>query len=518
MAGRHHYTHAGFAAMKEGLARALIDMRLRATDVFEGDTAVLYGSPGEGWTGLSSDGTFRYRLPPVPGRSGATGELPVAFNADNNEPYPPSVIDVHEVMYKPWFDRVDAAFEGWDELPDERDFWARSKSLSHGGYHLRQQRYTAEVNVDVGPLNETLRISLDEIDNLLNRGDSNGRAIEAFRTGYVLPLPGLLAQQHTLLVALSQLIRAEGDIWHEARTKVMEIGEGATNSASVEEGDNGATRTVLSVIGIVAGVAANMPGPQAIPAALLSGGIALIDELWPGEEEAQDPVPREFAAETPEGVLDRVVDALNTLNGQIDHEETAVTNLAVRLEDASRKRSTISAADDDPETPVKYNIFFDLPSPVILQETDKVDLAINPDTLGYVANDHLPTVANALANTAAQVDHVELAQHAWTRPHFIGSGGTGPYTKCEDLRQRVIDVLTNTGGEVVAASDHLLLARGLIVRSDDAAQQALDAHAREVAEQGLPKPRVTDAPDPVPSTELPTAPDQQDPSERLVPR
>ena len=141
MTEREYYTPAGFEAMKNRLSKAAIEKWItrRAFDAV-GATAYLSRTADGGYefaldhgTGLGMDTMppqekAKYVVhvwPPI----GPEHAGPRQTMRDLNGEWLPEQTDVWATYYQPWFERVDTAFEGWDQLPDERDFNDAARNL-----------------------------------------------------------------------------------------------------------------------------------------------------------------------------------------------------------------------------------------------------------------------------------------------------------------------------------------------------------------------------------------------------
>ena len=91
-------------------------------------------------------------------------------------------------------------------------------------------------------------------------------------------------------------------------------------------------------------------------------------------------------------------------------------------------------------------------------------------------------IAGTLEQAAGNVEERNPSPSMWLRPGFIGFTQQGPYDAWKSLLDRVPWLLHDTAGEVRAAGEHLVLAMNLLDNADAASQEALDKHARDVAD------------------------------------
>lgn len=502
MSERQPYTQAGFATMKEQLARALIEKWFyTAEDLIPNVTTAVGGSADAGFTvtNVSSAGplTQIYHFPPVPAiGAGGTGEVHILHVGNQVAPEP--VEDVWAVRYKPWFDAVDEIFQDWDGLPDEGPFHRLGAALETAGNPIRFDIADIYDKNAPGGEDATLTLAIDDMVAKLASG-YGGFTVATFYDTYVLPLRILLAQQYWLTAVLAATAKAEGDLLHRARATVMEIGHQATEAARHRDG-GGDFRTNLTLLGILAGIVGNLAGapPAKVGGTLVAAGITAVDAFLP-KDEKPDPVPKEFAGATAQEIADRVWDALRELNSQIVDEELASYKLCEGAADATYNRSSV--------TKDHATIYFNLPPPVaLLQEDEATKIApldVNLADLRRVANDRIPSVTGALTKAATDVDIAAADSHKdrdpWDRPGWIGFTRTGPEEQWTAMLRQTAFVLKDTAEELGAAGRHLALAADVLERSDESARNALAKHTNDVEGIAEPDPERPRADTPAPT-------------------
>jgi len=428
---RENYTAAGFKAMKEKLAKAAIDRAVPELAYAERNPTYFVGSHEEGYDYSYSEPGFQgYRLPPVD--PAHAGPRPITVDYDGNF-RPEPVQDVWAEVYQPWFAAIDEVFEGWDELPDERDFYRLADQLRGARAPLGPlaPKIGAVDSHDFDVLHSELGIQGDSpLDPAPSRAPRS-RAIDIFRDHYAIPLQPVVGQQNWLIDVLANQLDAEGEMWHRARRLVMEIGSQAEIALSPKEFD---VLALIDLLGVVNAAIGLLPDPRLelaskVVGVALDGVEALIKALEekPPPEEAK--IEQILSGATVQDVISRLGSALAELNSQIGEEELAVFTLCDDAVDTTYEPSRVS--------PGSYHVTFNLPAPELLTETDTTDFelpsvyTIDVDTAGIKrAAGVMPSIAGTLEKAAGDVEAVHAGPSIWMRPAFIGHT-QGPLRRVE---------------------------------------------------------------------------------------
>ncbi len=517
MTEREHYTRAGFEAMKDRLSRAAIEKGItrQAFDAV-GATAYLARTAEGGYefaldhgTGLEVDlmppqERAKYVVhvwPPI----GPEHAGPRQTMRDLNGEWLPEQTDVWATHYQPWFERVDAAFEGWDQLPDERDFHDAARNFEGASDFIKldpKALPSLSGNDDV----VALLGALDAI--FAGPDDMNGKTVSAFRANYQGKLDLLVAQQYWIAQMLTAKLQATGDMWREARQNVMEIGKEAAESMGDPFGrfdpapDPRVARAQLTAVGKFADDIGYLKIPfVSNTAQAVAIGVMVYDELAPPPVYTQ--VEEIFNGTTPENVMDNIFNALSKLDRQIVDEENAVGTWARGIADKTYERST------------PKRVGFNLGPPQLITDSSaehiEDELRIKPTWMRYgagllsggVAGTEAPNFSEGYYGPSVD-DPVGLADHldltsvnlaaavpsaaAWQRPAHIGVNGIGPREAWTALLDRLVDLLKDTSNELTAAGEHLVLAADAIEGVDKNSQDALEKHVADVADVAAPEP------------------------------
>ena len=494
---RENYTAAGFEAMKEKLAKAAIDRAVYEMVYKPRNPNYFVGNPEEGYRYSYFEPGFEgYRLPPID--PAHAGPRPITVDYDGNF-RPEPVQDVWAEIYGPWFTAIDEVFEGWDELPDERDFHELADRLRSARAPLAP--LAPKVGAADSPDFDDLHFELGiKGDNPLDPAPSTkpqSAAVKIFRDTYAIPLQPAIAQQNWLIDVLAAQLDAEGETWHRARRLVMEIGYQA-KLAFDPEGAEVIVFALLDLLGGLNNAISLIPDPRIelttkVVGVTLDGIEAFIkamDEKPPPEEAKIEQI---LSGATTQDVTSKLRSALTELNSQILEEELAVFTMCDDTVAATYEPSRLS--------PGSYHLTFNLPAPELLTETDTTDFelpsvyTIDVDTAGIKrAAGVMPSIAGTLEKTAGDVEAVHAGPSIWMRPAFIGHTQQGPYDAWKRLLDRFPWLLHDTAGELRAAGEHLVLAMNALENSDAASQEALAKHARDVADVAAPDPGQSSTP------------------------
>jgi hypothetical protein len=498
--GRESYTRAGLDAMKDRLARAAIeryityqayssvegppDLRIDAEDNYEfslDHTIAQHDLPEPELAKL-----VHHVWPPI-GPEHA-GSRPTQRNL-LGEWVPGSERDIWAEVYKPWFDRIDEVFEPWESLPDERTFEARAEALRNATYPIRldlKSIASAEIEEHssdwgnpglVGAIGN-LKLAVHDPEQ-----EQRGYLVSTFKGNYADPLYVLIGQQYFLAQNLAAQLEIEARLWHRARATVMEIGHNAAVAMEPFGQESREEVSALELIGMASTVIGILASgtPVAWAAHVVGYGI----HLYQGYLKLNPPPPPTSVEAvlngySPEECMNLVDEALRTLNRQLTDEELVIHGLAEALVDATYLTST------------RHDIYYNLAPPELLAETD-ADRIANPGVVAdfgrlRTAAFHVQEVAGYLDQAAGDIEPTDPGVTAWTRDASIGFTDKGPYDTWKNLHERTLWVLRDTASELRAAGEHLALAVDALERSDTESREALEAHARAVADVAAPDP------------------------------
>ena len=508
---RHSYTPEGFAEMKWELTKACIDRAIKDAVFATGPDRCFHGSPDSGyWFALDHargvphqpdlvpedlrPAMGHYRLPAITrGRASVEPAVLGDYLGDPTQTFDPWGAGGGEGfhpqgLYATWADGVDQVFESWDQMPDERDFWAAATALREAVDPLSEPTKRGGTLFDL-EWNLGIPSATYDPGSAGPPAPMQGQVIEVLTHYYVIPLGGTLVQQHWLGTLAAAELEGLGNMWQTARRCVMEIGRIATDTmrghGTVED-----ALANLSVIGSVMTVVSLIPPVGAVlaPASVVLLGVqSALEDIRDQRGELQAAIEHELTAASPENVLAKVNSALAELRDHITTEE----GTAERTFDIAYQRSYERPRIDPPDS---YRLTFDLPGPQAVTDADPSHfageglIAVELPRLRR-AGGCLTDLGSVLDQTASTTQGVNRGNAMWVRPDRVGgTGRDGAYDDFKNLHDRLCWLLHDTAGELAAAGDHVQLAANALESSDQSADQALRDHAEAVAGVAAPDP------------------------------
>ena len=225
-------------------------------------------------------------------------------------------------LYAHFAEGVDHVFEGWDQLPDERDFWEAANAMRDAigpvSEPMKQDGPLFHVEWNLGVSSATY-----DPNSAGPPAPMKGQVIEVLTNYYVVPLGGTLAQQHWLGLLVAAELEGLGDMWHTARRCVMEIGRIATE---VMQGQGTVEDALanLSVIGSVMTVVSLIPavGEILAPVSVVLLAVEAIEQhIADNRGELEAAIQHQLSSATSDTILDQLRAALGELREHITTEE-----------------------------------------------------------------------------------------------------------------------------------------------------------------------------------------------------
>ncbi|HET9421840.1 MAG TPA: hypothetical protein VFO49_11930 [Nocardioides sp.] len=491
-------TYGDLPALMRTMTEAAIDAELRELEWF-GDAATGYHSEGYGG-----------RLPPV---SPSTGEVTIDLvltdgTTPSGGPLPPGArlvsddpiqvtgglkyqyrVDAGEAIYGPWFERINAAFERWRDLPDPALFDEGVAGLAEAIDQLTMQ--PGDTRTGTVPAAEADLVSLVD-NNLAAIKPEQGRAAFAFTSVYgAVRTASVIGNQRELLIALGAALAAEKSAWEAVRKSVVSVAENATSAFASAGGqvDFGAVKGFLEVL---SGVLPAGKGVDLLAKAIkVSGFLALVTQSRPAP-----PDPYQLAGGSPDEVYDHLLLALERLDDDITEAEKGVRDLldnAVAKASASHERADYhispgAGVDTRPDNTTVGDVDWSAPG----------QIHVIPEVYQDVGLRTMPSIA-AFLESASDLADRSSSPTAWLRVGAVGSGGQyGPfYNSYVDFLELVTSVLSSSAAEIIAAGEKLAIAAGFIGDADAEARGAFDRKAGSISPPGGSGPD-----DPLDSTDL----------------
>jgi len=468
------YSPGALEELKKKIAHAAIKWTMYEEPVrWDGDA-------GSGFGGASWEG----RLPPVsgptgtvqlkwhpPGLGGSAGAPPGAKPAGEGsdamgQPYIKYEIDPWASIYKPWIDRIDAAFRGWDSIPDPGAFSSRIEKVRAAVLALTPLPTGAGGQDPNGQMTQTytgvqLSGDLDTMDKFIGSGTAGaaqGLLVYAFQDSYGPDkIRGVMGNQAQAAIVLGISLLAEQKIWEGAEQDIMAIATRAVEC--FRPGGAGGGSIDLKVVKAFVDLLAAFAPPQVKPVlATGSAGIALVEAVMPKKTGGEDQV--KITGYTPDEVYNSLVDVIGKLEQRVfDQEfEVAYTTLDGMIGDMHNMDAgqfhIHPRGGVDPE----------------VAKGDKLD--VHPEYLRKIGYKTVPSIAAVMGHAAEDAQGANNGA-MWVRANQIGLGNDGPYPKWSELLGLFDAVTTGSGKELVEAGRLLAVGAGWLQDSDNDAQTAL---------------------------------------------
>ena len=437
-----------------------------------------YGTPEKGFQG----GGFNEMLPPI---TGPTGTMRLTYNAasqtntDPGQPPPGAIykgedttggmgqlnylwdVDPWTDIYEPWFEKINSAFEGWDELPDPADYTGHIDSMRDA-----VTRLTPMPNPDGGPLSTDFA-SVDLASNLglvrkwvspATEGASEGALVFAFDQAYGADrIQAVMQNQAQAGIVLGMTLLGEQKMWENSRKDIMRLAEEAEKAFDVTQGGGGgiSLEVVKSFVGLVTTF---MPAPVAGVLGKASAALDLVQKFKP-EETKPDPKP-EISGESADAVFTSMDSAINKLDMAIlDQELELVTHTLQGLLDEMREHAG-----------TQFHIH---PTNGVATELAHAKaINVHPDYLKHIGYQTVPAIAAVMAKSVDDAQKTDKPM-IWTRGGYIGYVPAGPRDRYKEVLDEFDAITTGSAKELVEAGELLAQGAGFLKDADGYQQQAL---------------------------------------------
>ena len=449
---------------------------------------------GDAASGYSSAG-YDDNLPPV---SPSTGDVILEWRAGTTSgevtggPLPPGAeligeeraggtgdvvyryrVNPGEDIYGPWFERINAAFEPWRDLPDPAHFDDAVERVVEAVGQLTYE--PGDTRLGTVPVAEVDLASL--LDNDLTAIlPSQGQTALAFTSVYgAKRTKHVIGNQRELLITLGTALAAEQAAWAGVRKSVVAIAE---NAVPAFANASPAPIDFSAVQGFLDAVTGVLPaGKVADVLSEAAKACGFLQEVIPSKPAPQDPY--HLTGESPDVVYDHLLLALSRLDTDISDAEQAVrdlTNEAVGKASASHEQSDFhispgAGVDTRPENTTVDDVDWSTPG--------QIDVDVK--TYQSVGLHAMPRIA-AYLESASDLAGQSGTPTAWLRAGSVGSGGPyGPYYNgYTDFLELITSVLSSSAAEIVAAGELLATAAGYVGDADADARGAFNQQVGEI--------------------------------------
>lgn len=459
-----------FQALKEAVWRAAIDTAMEYAG-FEGDSHNGY------WRYDNYDEKTTGQLPPV---KGPTGEITLEIETQDNPLMPSTTsymtLDPWKDYYHPWIQRIDQAFEGWDQLPDPGGFDSLITTLQDTVTNLTfntgdtQTGGSTTGNKDLVGDFSAMRVDLNP------HGDDpeSAQAISAFTQHYgpdVLELVIGNLKQAIIVLGLAQ--QGEKQLWTKTRSDIITLLENAAKAFK----DAGPSNDPFAICSAFLGLVGAFIPPAAVVTGAASAALGFVDAVKPPDKGAE--VSPDLKGGSPDDVYNHLCDSITKLNNTVwnreDELNTMLKSMFDKMNGDAKDFSLCVTRGLDPDV---KNL-----------GTIKVDTGLMK-TIGFSL---MPDIAASISDA---VPDLETADNClpWMRPWNIGYGSTGAWDEYYYLNLLVSSAISSNANQIVQAGDALAAAAHYFKDTDGTSKSSLERLRKNLTDSNTGWPKVDDDP------------------------
>lgn len=347
---------------------------------------------------------------------------------------------------------IDAVLERWIDLPEPSD-------LDDDVEQLRQANRLLSFSPSGGTGGGNIGGYLTGVEQ--NLSAMSGATIAAFKADFLLQLEKAIGGHHGITVILGGAMAASQEIWERARQTVADIvGETRDALHAYAQGSGPDWEVVLKVAGYAVegvGIFATGGASQVLKGA--GQGLKILTDVNSKKDTKATPPSLNY-----DGLMAGLGTAFDELADAIKVEEDAMSvNLLDNLRNVRADKGS-----------------YDLTKPALLDISDDSQaeiIVINRPLVDEITGTYLPSIATELTLAG---DQAFLATYQAYRDGSIGRGSSGISGEFSDLQWILIDLIRDLAWETANGATSLALAIEDIGRTDTAAEDALEKHARLV--------------------------------------
>jgi hypothetical protein len=345
-------------------------------------------------------------------------------------------------VYAHFEESIRDVFDRWRWIADPMDFEDKANSLREAAWFISLTMQGDKIG-EIG--NNEIAKAVETLGSRIGNDDMGGRMILTFEQNFVTPLPGVIHGQYAVAVLAVATLVAEQQIWVKARADVLGIAD-KMHAAMKDRGSAGAfdLATILSKVGAALGPLATLLGIKDSP--------------------SKPPV--EFAGDTPDDVIGKTKSALKKLAETVKGRERVIDR------EIKEAMATVTSRSGS----------FDLPTPQVLAEKQVDGMAVNLETLNFLAETTMPVIEGELNKAANLINAGSYAGGAWYRPPELDTWDTeyGPYDTWTALVDLAEGLVADLAWEVREAAAHLALASDQIGRTEAEIEASMAKHAQDL--------------------------------------
>lgn len=488
----HTLTHAEYVSQLETTLKKVVDAAIGAdmyergfTYQYDNNRYTTYGDYDEVHRGNPSANKFSYP----------------------DKPY--AQVDYEADVFNLWPSNIDAIFDVWKNIPGPDGFDNDEASLNR---LVKQNNMTPSIKapkaLKTGFPKLPNTVFASDLNMVFNRVDDlSGAWIEAFYDNYVLPLPWVLANQHSLIAILAAGVNSEKEIWNRTQNAVLKIAEAAVtwydsvrgvgepsaldtmigvagavyegftsvkDIVTHEEDDSGKKKTSVDVFGIVDAIQGLKGAGKDLIGAIKNSGVGATPPglyVPPGQLRASCAQVTETLGQAFEYGLCR----------DIVHEESLLQRV---LNDG-------------------VDVLTDSPGTFAMNNEKNLNVANAGRVLAPKQQMHVGTVNDVIAaleglghkvwDVGSQINTSGLP---WLRPAGIGLGAEGPYPAFLSFENAVTGAFFETRNNLITTAGIVRTAAGYVYDVDGHGRKTLDQANAELHKYETRRDRLPAAPPP----------------------
>lgn len=361
-------------------------------------------------------------------------------------------------VYAHFEETIRDVFECWRSIPDPKDFEPHLVNLLNGAWFI-------SLTAQGDKISEIGNIEMEKIKTLQSRignDDMGGTMILTFEQNFVTPLPAVIHGQYAVVVLAATTLLAEQQVWVKAREDVLSIADKMHAAMKDRGGDNtfdlGTITAFIDLLGML---------PTGAKPILNKVGAALgpLAKLL-GIKDSPSKPPVEFAGERPKDVIEKTKAGLRKLAETVKDRERVIDR---EIKDAMH--TVVSRAGS-----------FDLPTPEVLAEKQIDGMAVNLETLRFLATNTMPVIETQLNKAADLVNASRYVGGLWYRRSELETWDSeyGPYDTWSALADLAEGLILDLAWEVKESATHLALAANDLSQTEAEVEAAMAKHAEQL--------------------------------------
>ena len=394
-------------------------------------------------------------------------------------------LDPWESIYQPWHERIETAFQAWDEIPDHAEFEPLVEAC---------RQAVAKTTLDAGNTQQggdltadgDLYPAIDFIHRWIgpdSPGAYTGQTIAAYDWSYgAARIATVVGNQRQAMIAAGLCLAGAQSLWAKAGSDIMRLAESAEVAFENLKSEGFDLALVKAFVDVAKTFAVGPLAPLGTGLGVVSGVVSGAEavKLAVSKISPQDVAPAVDPAiegSSADDVYNKLQDVLWATGSALYEQERA-------LIDPLKTMVGDMVGDTN-----GYHIH--------PQEGVDPDLAagdtINVDSYALIKalGTAVPIVVAKLADAANCLDEA-ARETPWIRPLPRGYGTNGAWPELSVLTSYTAQVARSSGNELVEAQRLLATALGLIEDVDEDTRAILQGYQADLKDAGTATPEVPD--------------------------